>query len=166
MSDEQQQDFQQPGQQDYFGFAAFEEFYFPDGRTFIQYQRMNEGKKAAFQRTSSRDLVVERGSGNARMKVDPGADRHALILECCTDWNLVRGPEREPVPFSERNMKEWLRFADPKIVEDLEKAIRKFNPWLLGEMSVEDIEREMENLQEMLDAAREREAGKSSSSDK
>lgn len=153
---------EQPQQADYFGFQEFEEFYFPDGLTWIRFEKMNEGKKAQFQKSSSRDLVLERGSGNARMKVDPGADRHALIIASCTDWNLKR--QGQPIMFSERNLKEFLNLANPVLVDELEKAIRKANPWLLAEMSVEDIDKEIENLQEMREVALERELGKSSSS--
>jgi len=155
-----------PMQEDYFGFQAFDTFEFPDGLTWIKFKKMNEGDKAKFQKTSSRDLVLERQSGNARMKVDPGGDRHALIIECCVDWNLKRGPQREPILFSERNLREFLALANPQIVEDLEKAIRKFNPWLMAEMTVEDIDREIDNLKEMREIAEARELGKSSSSDK
>lgn len=153
-------------QEDYFGFQATERFYFPDGLTWIEFEKMNEGKKAKFQKASSRDLVLERQSGNARMKVDPGGDRWELIFACCVDWNLKRGVHKAPVPYSERNMREWLGLANPQLVEDLEKAIRKFNPWLMAEMSVEDIDREIDNLKEMREVAEKREAGKSGSSDK
>src|SRR6478609_2370349 len=156
-------DIQRPQQEDYFGFQATERFTFPDGLSWIEFEKMNEGKKAQFQKSSSRDLVLERQSGNARMKVDPGGDRHALILECCVDWNLKRGPQREPILFSERNLREFLALANPQIVEDLEKAIRKFNPWLMAEMTVEDIDREIDNLKEMREIAEARELGKSSS---
>lgn len=162
--DDQHTAFNTPAQADYFGFQEFETFTFPDGQSWIQFQKLNEGLRARFQKSSSRDLVLERGSGNARMKVDPAADRHALIIASCTDWNLKR--QGQPVLFSERNLKEFLTLANPVVVEDLEKAIRKANPWLMGEMTVEDIDKEIENLQELRAELVEREAGKLSSSDR
>jgi hypothetical protein len=65
-------------------------------------------------------------------------------------------------PFTDNHLKEWLENANPRLVEDLEKEIRKANPWLLAEMSVADIEREIENLEEMKKVAQEREAGEAS----
>ncbi len=40
----------------------------------------------------------------------------------------------------------------------LEKAIRKYNPWLLNEMSSEQIRKEIADLEELLVAAEKREA--------
>jgi hypothetical protein len=144
-------------QQDYFGFSSTTRFTFPDGLTFVELKSMNEGEKAEYQRRTQRDLVVERQSGNARVKVDPASERHALLETCIVDWNLLK--QGAPFPYSVRNLREWLRVANPRIVEDIEKDIRKANPWLLADMTVEDIDKEIENLQEMRKVAEERERG-------
>lgn len=151
-------------QGNYWGFQQLERFTFPDGITFIEFKVMNEGDKVAFQKRTSRDLVLNR-AGDARMKMDAGGERHELIRTCATGWNLVRG-DNELVPFSTRVLDQWLDVADPRLVEKLELAIRKANPWLLGEMSSEDIKKEIENLEEMLKVAEEREAGEAYSSDR
>lgn len=145
-------------QANYFGFQAREQFTFPDGITYIEFEKMNEGSKRRFQDKTSRDLVVERQSGNARMSVLQGTERHELIKACVTDWNLI-GPGGTPIAFTKQLLDQWLSVADPMIVEDLEKAIRKANPWLLAEMTVADIDREIENLQEMREVAQRREEG-------
>lgn len=156
---------QAPVQQDYFGFSRRERFWFPDHATWIDFEVMNEGKKSKYQRETQRDLVIERGSGNARTKVDPAAARHALIEASIVDWNLVRAGR--PVPYQAgQPLRDFLQLADPRIVEDLEKAIRKANPWLLDEMSVADIDREIDNLKEMRAVAEEREQGEASSASK
>lgn len=151
-------------QSDYFGFASQEKFFFPDGVTYLEFDIMNEGKKSKFQKLTQRDLVLERQSGNARMKVDPSLERHALIRESVTGWNLLRNGV--DVPYTERNLKDFLELANPKLIEDIEIAIRKANPWLMEEMKVEDIDREIENLQKLRETAVEREAGEASSSSK
>ena len=148
---------------DYFGFQSNEKYYLPDGNQYIEFSLMNEGAKANFQKLTTRDLIVQRG-GDARMKMDPAAERHTLITQSVKDWNVYRGGI--PVPFSTRALKDFLELANPVIVEELEKAIRKANPWLLGEMKSEDIEKEIENLQEMLVVAKERELGEAGSSSK
>lgn len=155
---------QAPTQHDYFGFASSEKFFFPDGITFVEFDVMNEGKKSAFQKMTQKDLVLERQSGNARMKVDPGVERHELLRQSIKNWNLVRGSES--ILFNPRALKDFLELADPKLVEDIEKAIRKANPWLMAEMKVEDIDREIESLQEMRVVAEEREKGEAFSSSK
>lgn len=145
-------------QVDYFGFSGSTTHVLPDGISRVTIKTMNEGEKSRYQRLTQRDVVLERGSGNARMKVDQSEERHALIETCVVDWNFVRNGS--PVPFTKQNMNDFLKLADPKIVEDIEKACRKANPWLLGEMTVEDIDREIANLQEMRQVAEEREQGK------
>lgn len=146
---------------DYFGFQSSEKFYLPDGKQYIEFQIMNEGAKARFQKLTSRDLVINRNQ-DARVKVDPASERHALIRESVTGWNMYRAGS--PVRFGDRELKDFLELANPKIIEDLEKAIRKANPWLLQDMEPEDIKREIENLEEMLKVAEERKRGEASSS--
>lgn len=149
---------------DYFSFMASEKFYFPDRKQYIEFQIMNEGAKSEFQKKTQKDLVVERQSGNARMRVNPATERHELIKASVTGWYMFRGGKE--YPYSPRMLDDFLKLADPKIIEDLEKAIRKANPWLMSDMSVEDIDREIANLQEMREIAVEREAGEGSSSSK
>lgn len=151
-----------PEQADYFGFGGEQNFIFPDGISYITFKVMNEGQRAKFQKLTSRDMVLERRSGDARVGVNPAEERHALIIAACVAWNLKR--RGQPVPFTERALRDFLQFADPSIVDNLEKAIRKANPSLAAELSVEDIDREIENLQEMREEAAKREAGEGSSS--
>ena len=147
-------------QQDYFGFSAPQKFFFPDGVTYIEFTKMSEGAKKAFQDKTSKDLVLERQSGNARMTVLQGTERWELIEASVTGWNLLRNGV--PFPFSKPNLRDFLQLADPELVEDLEKAIRKANPWLLDQMTVADIDKEIENLKEMREVAEKREAGEAS----
>ena len=143
-------------QQDYFGFDRTEKYFLPDGVSYIEFKPMNEGKKKQFQDKTSRDLVLKRG-GDASMSVLQGTERHELIHASCVDWNLTRGGR--PVPFNKVNLGDFLTLADPRVIEGLEKAIRKANPWLLAEMKSEDIQKEIDNLTEMLEEAKKREAG-------
>lgn len=147
-------------QADYFGFSATERFVFPDGVTWIEFSKMNEGQKKKYQDKTSKDLVLERGSGNARMSMLTGTERHELIKTCIVNWNLQRGGQ--PVPCNSVNVGDFLTLADPRIVEDLEKAIRKANPWLMADMTPEDIQREIDNLEEMKVEAEKRAAGEAS----
>lgn len=157
--------------EDYFGFDQKHVFYLPDGKQFIEFQTMDEGRKAKFQKMTNRDVVLERQSGNARMNVDPASERWELLKASVTGWKIMRKNNNgkfEPVPFSigspGAEFEKWLDKANPLIVADLEVAIRKANPWLIGEMTVEDIDKEMDNLRELREAAVKREAGNASSS--
>lgn len=149
-------------QQDYFGFQQRERYYLPDGVSFFELEAMNEGMKSKFQRMTQRDLVLEKGSGNARLKVDPGGERHELIKASVKGWNLTRNGV--PQPFGPRALQDFLELANPKIVEGLELAIRKLNPWLLADATVEEIDKQIEELQELRVEAVKREEGEASSS--
>jgi hypothetical protein len=152
-----QLDVQESAFTDYFGFQEDHQYFLPDGKQYFKLKVMNEGDKAKFQKRTQRDVVIERQSQNARMKMDQAGERHELIRTCVTDWSLYR--QGQPIPFSERALKDFLELASPKIVEDLEKEIRKINPWLLAEMTSEDIQREIDSLEEMKAIAVERERG-------
>lgn len=157
--------------EDYFGFDEIKTWYFPDGKQYIQFQVMNEGQKAKFQKLTNTDIVVERATNNARMRVDPAEERHQLLSTSVIGWHVVKRNKTtnkfEPVTFSSgrpgSEFEKWMDTANPKLVEDLEKEVRKANPWLMDEMSVTDIDREMKNLEEMRAAAVKREEGKKSS---
>lgn len=158
---------QPPAQQqaNYWGFNATDKFFFPDGITFIEHKVMNEGDKVRFQKATGRDITLSR-QGDAKLKLDAGAERHTLIKTVIVSWNLIRDDgmgNPEPVPCDDRNQNAWLSVADPRIVEDLEVAIRKANPWLIGELTVEELEKQKEEIEELLVAARAREAGEGSS---
>lgn len=152
--------FESPQQADYFGFQATERYVFPDGLTFVEFQVMNEGQKLKFQKATGRDIVLQR-SGDAKLRMDPGAERHELLRACIVNWNLARGGQL--IPFNKRSLDDFLELADPKIVEKIENAIRRANPWLMGEVSAADIREQISELEEMLKVAEEREAGEASS---
>lgn len=155
--------------EDYFGFDETLTYTFPDGKQNIKFKPMTEGKKSQFQKNTNRDVVVERASGNARMKVDPASERQELLKASVVDWFLVkRNPSTnkfEPVPFTigTRNstFELWLEGANPKLVEELERAVRKANPWLLADQTVEEIDKEIESLQEARAEAVKRERANS-----
>lgn len=160
----------EPMYEDYFGFDDKRKWFFPDNKQYLEFQVMNEGDKAKYQRLTQRDLVLERTSGNARLKVDQGQERTSLLTTSVVGWHVVKKDKSSgsfvEVPFSTREFEDWLKKANPKLVEDFEKAVRKANPWLMAEMSVEDIDREIDNLREMREVAVEREQGEASSSNK
>lgn len=149
---------------DYFSFTRSDKFMLPDGIQWMQVEAMNEGAKAKFQKNTSRDVKLDRRDGSASMKVDSGGDRHALIIASVKDWNLFR--QGQMIPFSERNLRELLTLGDPKLIDELEVFIRKMNPWMLEDLTANDIQEQIDELEELKKIALEREAGEVSSSSK
>lgn len=146
----------------YWGFEETTQHVLPDGVQYFEIKKMNEGDKAKYQSATRSDIRLQRQTGDAHLKADPAAERHALLMACVVGWKLF-GPDGKELKFNKDagpfSFKSWLSGANPKIVEDLEKACRKFNPWLMADMSVEDIDREIENLNEMREVALKREQG-------
>ena len=160
-----------PAFEDYWGFDEKEIFYLPDRRQFIEFQRMTEGQRKQFQKDTRADVLVKRGTGDTHLKVDPAEERHALITSSVTGWQMFRKNKRtnemEPVVFSKgtpgANLEQWLAVANPKIVDQLERAIRKANPWLIAEATAKEIQEQIDDLTEQLKEALERESGEDAS---
>lgn len=160
--------------EDYYGFEESDRWHFPDGKQYIEFKRMNEGERARFQQMTTRDVTVVRNTGDAKVKVDPATERRELIISSVTGWHLMRRDQRNgnfvPVPFSKGSpgaeLEKWLNVANPTLVDSLEQAIRKANPWLMSDMTLEDIDKEMDRLREMRDEIVARERGEGSSSSK
>lgn len=151
----------------YWGSDETDRFYLPDGRQYFEFKIMNEGEKARFQRTTNRDITIEQKTQNAKMRVDPALERHELIKTSVTDWHLVgqddKTGRREWVRFTKDKLDKWLTKADPKIVEQLEHKIRMANPWMSDEMTVEQIDEELNRLRELREQVEAREAGEGAS---
>lgn len=149
---------QEEAYEDYFGFAETKTFTLPDGKQQIFFQVMNEGAKTRFQQKTNRDIHMNRGTNDMRIKADPAGERAALIESSVVGWSLKRKNKAtgqwEDVPFSNNGtpgdeLHKWLAVANPKIVEDLEDTIRKANPWLQADMTVEQIDEEIARLHDM-----------------
>lgn len=151
-----------PVQADYFLFSNVTKHYLPDGITYVEVKALNEGDKRQYLNKQNRELSMNRASQDTKMKLRPGDDRHNLLMLAVTGWNFKSNGR--DVPFSE--YERWLNQADPKIVEGIEKAINIANPWLLADMSIEDMKREIANLTEMLELKEREEEGKASSGNK
>lgn len=151
-----------PQQTDYFGFEEYKTITLDDGVTWIKLKAMNEGDKARFQKLTQRDMILEKQSGNARFKIDPSEERHELLKASIVDWNLMR--RGQPVRPDHVGLSDFLKLANPKVVERIELEIRKLNPWLMQDMTVEEIDRQIAELYELRKAAEERELGERDSS--
>lgn len=147
-------------QADYFGFEEFHQHVLPDGVSFIELRVLNEGDRRAYLDKVNREVRVQRATGDAVMNMQAGKEKKALLEQAIVGWNLSRGGT--PVPFSPRALTDFLNSANPRIIDDIEKTIRKLNPWLQGEMTAEDIRKEIATLEELLAEKLKEEEGKDS----
>lgn len=124
-------------------------------KQWIIFESMNEGRKAEYQKRTNRDIRVQNTTKDIKMNMDPAADRHALLELSIVDWRLLRtvNGKVETVPFSKAALKNFLNVADPSLIQKLEKAIRDKNEWMRAELSIEEIDAEIENLREQRELA-------------
>lgn len=148
---------------DYWGTDETHKHYLPDGVQYFEFKIMNEGDKVKFQKLTNQDLIVGRDN-TAKVKVSPETERHTLIETSVIGWNLYKNGE--VVGFSPQVLKMWLQSAPPKIVEELEFAIRMANPWMQADMKIEEIDKEIDRLMEMKKQRIEAEAGEAVSKSK
>lgn len=147
-------------QADYFGFSETHRVMLPDGVSFVTHQTLNEGARRKYLNDVNREVKLQKTTGDAIMKIQSGSERFSLLKAAIVGWNLQRGGQ--DVPFNPRNLEEFLTAANPRIVDLIEKDVRKANPWLMAEMTVEDIDKQIEELQEMRAVKLEEEEGKGS----
>lgn len=137
-------------------------FYFPgqddlpeSDKQYITFKKMNEGMRSKFQQKTQTSAVIERATSNTRIGVNQARDRWALLEISVTGWRLFRGDEE--VPFKPHVFNSFVNQADPWLIDELEKAIRKENKWMRSDVSSDDIREQISELEDQLKEAIERE---------
>lgn len=148
-------------QVDYFGLSDQHIVKLPDGISWVAHRELNEGQKAKYQDSLQRDVTLRKSTGDAQIKMAMGAERMELVKVALVDWNIIR--DGKPLAFNPNNVNAFVKNASPKIIDLIEKSIRKENTWLMEEVSSKDLENEIETLQELLEAKRKEEEGKDAS---
>lgn len=144
-SNDEEYTFYLPGQED-----------IPDAeKQFIKYKKMNEGMRSNFQKKTQTGAVIERGTNNTRIGINQARDRWVLIETSVTGWRLFRGDEE--LPFKPHLLKQFVDQADPWLVDELERDIRKHNKWMSSEADSKSIREQIDELEEQYKAALERE---------
>jgi hypothetical protein len=145
-------------QVDYFGLDESFRVVLPDGMSWIDHVRLNEGARRKYMNAMNREVRLQKATGDAILKVQSGEERIILLEAAITGWNLMR--KGSPVPFNKRNLQEFLEVADPKIIDVIERDVRSKNPWLLADVTIEDIDRQIAELEEMREKKISEEEGK------
>lgn len=143
---------------DYFGADDTHQFFLPGSREqFVMIKAFTEGDRCKYLDRTNRDLKLDR-SGTASLKTAPGSDRHTLLKIAIVDFALRFNGQLTTMAQNPKVFERFLESAPPSVIDEIVKEVHKHNPWLLAEMSVEDIEKEISNLQEMLEAKKKEEA--------
>lgn len=148
-------------QVDYFAFDEIRDYVLPDGKSIIQLKVLTEGDRRKYLNATNRDVRFQKSSGDAIMRMSPGDEKAALLMASIFGWNLLK--DGRQVPCNESSKRQFVDRADPKIIDLIDKEIKKLNPWLLAELSIEDIDKEIASLEDMRRTKLDEEAGKAAS---
>lgn len=159
-----------PDTQNYWGNVTRHKHYLPDGVQYIEFEPMTEGARSKYQTATQTEMTMNQNTKSSTMKFNVARDRRALIDNSVKGWFMFgpQGQELGPNQFErgQYTFDKWLQQADPKIVEDLEKAIRKSNAWLQSDLDADEIQEEIARLEQQLGEVRDRELGEDGSSSK
>lgn len=147
-------------QSDYFGVDEVHRFMLDDGISYIEHKTMTEGARRKYQAATNKDVKLSK-AGDATIRMAPGEERAALLDAAMCGWNLKK--QGKEMSFSPAARREFMDSASPSVVDAILEDIRKYNPWLLADLTVEDIDKEIETLQAQRDEILEKEAGKATS---
>ncbi len=154
-----------PVQANYFGFAQTHRVMLPDNESWVEHNTLNEGGRRQYLDAVNREVRLQKTTGDAIMKMASGSERKILLEAAIVNWNLV-GPDGKAMGFSKGSggsaLSQFLDKADPSIIDIIEKDVRKKNPWLMADLSVEDIDKQISELQEMRDVKIKEEEGNDS----
>lgn len=141
---------------DVFGGSITDKVELGDDVSWIEVKRMNEGERRKYLSAIQRPMKVSK-TGEAEINFNPGADREALLQATIIDWNIMANDEE--FVFSTNAVRIFMNSADVSIVDKVEEAARNINPWLLDEVSVEQLDDQIEELTKMRDDKLAEEAG-------
>lgn len=150
-------------QRSYFGTNERHKVFLDDGISYIEHQVLNEGGRKRYLDKLNREIAIKKLTGDAVMKMQSGEDRHILLNEAIVGWNLI-GPDGKELGFSKgtpgSSLSQFLEFSETEAIDRIEKDIRKHNPWLMSNMTADDIRRQIADLEEMLEIKVKEEEGK------
>lgn len=143
--------------EDYFGFDETHRATLPDGKSYVEFKVMTEGDRKQYLNAQNKKVTIRKGTGDAEMELAPGNDKYNLLKLTIVNWNLRRGGQT--VPFNKKELDEFLNGANPRIIDIIHREVTLKHPWLLDEMTVEDIDKEIESLQKMREVVERNDSG-------
>lgn len=148
---------------DFFGCDTRQQVYLPGSNTqFVVIKELTEGDRKKYLDKTNREVKFAKDQ-TATMRSQPGTERHALLKEAIVGWNFLRDGSVMNEMTHPRLLDEFLDKTSPKVIDHILKAVHKLNPWLLADMSIEDIDEELKNLTEMRELKVKEEAKNGSS---
>lgn len=136
-----------PVQADYFAFDKTEKVMLPDGVSWVEVKVLNEGARRKYLNEVNKEVRLQRATGDAVMRLASGDERKSILEESIVGWNLIRNGA--PVPCDKGNLQQFLTKADPSVIDVIYERVRKLNPWLTQDITVEEIDRQIAELESL-----------------
>jgi hypothetical protein len=152
-------------QVDYFGFSNQEKVMLPDGRSYVLISALNEGGRRNYLNKVNKEVVISKGTGDARMQMANGDERRVLLKEAIVGWNLqTRASDGKlvDVQFKESKLNDFLDKANPTVIDIIDKAVRAQNPWLNQDVTLDELLKQRDDLDEEIAKKKLEEEGKES----
>lgn len=131
---------------DFFAFKEERDVFLRGTDQYVTIKKFTEGDRRKYMNATSREIAFDK-SGRTSMSLRAGDDRLALLRAAVVNWHLLRNGRE--LAFNERNLNAFLDAADPKLIDDIEKAVRDFNPFLIQDLELEDIDEQIAELEEL-----------------
>jgi len=131
---------------DFFSFKETKEVELRGSGQFVTIKKFTEGDRRKYMNTTSREVKFAQ-SGQTSMDLRPGDDRRALLEIAISGWSVQRNGR--PLEFTPRNLGTFLDSVDPSLVDEIEDAVRDYNPWLLNDVTIEDIDAQIAELESL-----------------
>lgn len=150
-----------PSMVDYFACDETYKVMLPDGVQYFECKTLTEGDRKRYQSKTNRDLTIKKSTGDATMRLSTGEERHALIEAATMGWHIFRSGE--PVTFSKGSpgseLSKFLDKVPPTVVDHIYKQISEKETWITGDISIADIDEQIEQLQQLRETKVKEQAG-------
>jgi methyl coenzyme M reductase alpha subunit len=139
--------------------TATEQKYELDKEQYIIYRKLSEGQRQRYQDSTASQLKVNQNTNEISVPLSTGKDRNNLLKASICGWKLFDEKDAE-IPFNDKTLDDFVENIDPSVIDALERKIRTLNTWLLNNVTVEQIDEQIANLEEAKKELEKRDAKK------
>lgn len=107
----------QKKQKSYFNQSSVNRFVLDDGESFIEHKKLDEGLYQSYQDLTSR-IKVDRESESTEVDMALGKQRHFLLTNLVTGWNLL-DEDSKPIQFNSNRVLELPPDVISELIEDI-----------------------------------------------
>jgi len=135
-----------PQRRDFFGAKEDEIVELDDAGSHVRVKYFVAGDKSKYLKALNRQVELGK-DGKSRIQISGAEDQAALLRVAITGWGIYQG--ERALPFTNNNLRDFLSKAPVDVLDTIEKQVRKMNPFLDDELTVEEIDAQITDLEEL-----------------